>query len=87
MPELRKRPVYISLDIDVVDPAFAPGTGTPEPGGCTSSEIIQAIHLLSACKVVGFDMVEISPGLDLAQITAVLGAKLLREAILSFVPA
>jgi len=87
MPELRKRPVYISLDIDVVDPAFAPGTGTPEPGGCTSSDIIQAIHLLAGCRVVGFDMVEISPGLDLAQITAVLGAKILREAILSYVPA
>ncbi|MBS3938554.1 MAG: agmatinase [Peptococcaceae bacterium] len=87
MPELRKRPVYISLDIDVVDPAFAPGTGTPEPGGCTSWEIIQAIHHLGSCKVVGFDLVEISPSFDLAQITAVLGAKILREAILSFIPA
>lgn len=87
IPELRRRPVYISLDIDVVDPAFAPGTGTPEPGGCTSSDIIQAIHLLGQCKVVGFDLVEVSPALDLSQITAILAAKLLREAILSFVPA
>jgi agmatinase len=86
LPELRKRPVYVSLDIDVVDPAFAPGTGTPEPGGCTSAEIIQAIHVLGQCRVVGFDLVEVSPALDLAQITAILAAKLLREAILSFMP-
>jgi len=85
LPELRKRPVYVSLDIDVVDPAFAPGTGTPEPGGCTSWEIIQAIHILGQCRVVGFDLVEVSPALDLAQITAILAAKILREAILSFV--
>ena len=87
IPELRKRPVYISLDIDVVDPAFAPGTGTPEPGGCSSWEIIQAIHLLGQCNIVGFDLVEVSPGLDLSQITSILAAKILREAILSYVPA
>jgi len=87
MPELRRRPVYVSLDIDVVDPAFAPGTGTPEPGGCTSWDIIQAIHLLGACRVVGFDLVEVSPSIDVAQITSVLAAKILREAILSFIPA
>jgi agmatinase len=86
LPELGSRPVYISLDIDVVDPAFAPGTGTPEPGGCTSWEIIQAIHQLKRCNVVGFDLVEVSPALDLSQITAILAAKILREAILSFVP-
>ncbi len=85
LPELKHRPVYVTLDIDVVDPAFAPGTGTPEPGGCTSREIIKAIQLLGQCNVVGFDIVEISPGLDLSQITALLGAKLMREAILGFV--
>jgi len=87
LPALRKRPVYISLDIDVVDPAYAPGTGTPEPGGCSSWEIIQAIHLLGQCNIVGFDLVEVSPGLDLSQITAILAAKILREAILSYIPA
>lgn len=87
IPQLRKRPVYVSLDIDVVDPGFAPGTGTPEPGGCTSAEIIQAIHMLGQCHVVGFDLVEVSPALDLSQITAILAAKILREAILTFVPA
>ncbi len=87
LPELRKRPVYVSLDIDVVDPGFAPGTGTPEPGGCTSGDIIRAVHVLGQCNVVGFDLVEVAPALDLAQITAVLAAKIMREALLSFMPA
>lgn len=86
LPDLAGRPVYVSLDIDVVDPAFAPGTGTPEPGGCTSREIIEAVHLIgqSAATIVGFDLVEIAPDLDHAGITAMLGAKLVREALLAF---
>lgn len=79
------RPVYITLDIDVVDPAFAPGTGTPEPGGCTSKEILKAIHRLGALNVVGFDIVEVSPLNDESDRTSLLGAKLIREAILSYV--
>ena len=86
LPELKHRPVYVTVDIDVVDPAYAPGTGTPEPGGASSRELLKAIHLLGHCNVVGFDIVEISPALDLPQITALLGAKLMREAILAFVP-
>ncbi|MEW6661522.1 MAG: agmatinase [Bacillota bacterium] len=88
MPRVKEivgdRPLYISLDIDVVDPAFAPGTGTPEPGGCTAREIIGAIHSLKECRTVGFDLVEISPVYDPSERTALLGAKLLREAILCF---
>ena len=82
--ELKDKPVYVSLDIDVVDPAYAPGTGTQEPGGCTSREIIQAVHLLGQLKVVGFDLVEVSPQLDFSERTALLAAKLIRESILSF---
>lgn len=78
------RPVYITLDIDVVDPAYAPGTGTPEAGGCSSREIIQAIHELGDLKVVGFDLVEVSPVTDHSEITSLLAAKIIREAILSF---
>jgi len=88
MPQVKEiianRPVYISLDIDIVDPAFAPGTGTPEPGGCTAREIIGAIHSLRDCQTVGFDLVEIVPVYDPSERTALLGAKLLREAILCF---
>lgn len=81
---LGDRPVYVTLDIDVVDPAFAPGTGTPEPGGCTSRDILTAIHELGRANVVGFDLVEVSPQSDLSERTALLAAKIIREAILLF---
>lgn len=84
LPELAGQPVYVSLDIDVVDPAYAPGTGTAEPGGCTSSEILEAIYLMKELNVVGMDLVEISPVYDHSEKTALLGAKLVREAILVF---
>jgi len=84
LPTLGKRPVYITIDIDVCDPAFAPGTGTPEPGGITSREMIDAVLALKDLNVVGFDVVEIAPGLDHSDRTVVLGAKLIREAILAF---
>jgi agmatinase len=83
VPKVKGYPVYVTLDIDVVDPAFAPGTGTPEPGGCTSKEIIQAIHMIGDLNVVGMDLVEVNPMLDHTDRTALLAAKLIREAILS----
>jgi len=82
---LKNKPVYISLDIDVVDPAFAPGTGTPEPGGCTSKEILEAIRVMSSLNIVGMDIVEVSPLNDQTERTAILGAKLVREALLAYV--
>ena len=84
IPTLERRPVYITIDIDVMDPAFAPGTGTPEPGGVTSREMIDAIIAMAGLHVTGFDIVEVAPGLDQTDRTAVLGAKLIREAILAF---
>jgi len=85
LEELKGRPVYVSLDIDVVDPAYAPGTGTQEPGGCTSKEIIRAIHALGQLDIVGFDLVEVCPQMDFSERTAILAAKLVREGILAFV--
>lgn len=85
LAELKGKPIYVTLDIDVVDPAFAPGTGTQEAGGCTSREIIKAIHTLQGLNVVGFDLVEVSPATDSSERTALLAAKLVREAILCFV--
>ena len=82
--ELEGKPVYVSLDIDVVDPAFAPGTGTQEPGGCTSRDIIKAVHLLKNQNVVGFDLVEVCPQLDYSERTAILAAKIVREILLMF---
>ncbi|MTI80241.1 MAG: agmatinase [Firmicutes bacterium] len=84
VPKIKNRPVYVTLDIDVVDPAFAPGTGTPEPGGCTAREIIEAVHMLKKLNVVGLDLVEVSPVYDQSERTALLAAKLVRELILQF---
>lgn len=78
------RPVYISVDIDVLDPAFAPGTGTPEPGGITSGELFQVLRELQPLNVVGFDVVEISPPYETGDSTAILGAKIIREALLAY---
>lgn len=76
------RPVYVSIDIDVVDPAFAPGTGTPEPGGCSSAEILKALLLMMRLPIVAIDIVEVLPSQDVSQRTALLGAKLVREALI-----
>ncbi|HWI66584.1 MAG TPA: agmatinase [Symbiobacteriaceae bacterium] len=84
LAKLGDRPIYFTIDIDVVDPAFAPGTGTPEPGGISSRELIDAVMAFKGKNVVGFDIVEVAPGLDHSDRTVVLGAKLVREAILAF---
>jgi len=75
-------PVYVSLDIDAVDPAFAPGTGTPEVAGMTSREIIELVRGLRGLPLVGFDIVEVAPAYDSAEITALLAANLVYEMLL-----
>ncbi|MES0361547.1 MAG: agmatinase [Anaerolineales bacterium] len=74
-----KRSVYVSLDIDSVDPAFAPGTGTPEVGGFTSYQMLQLVRGLRGLNLVGFDLVEVSPPYDHSDITAILAANLVFE--------
>jgi agmatinase len=64
-------PVYVSIDIDVLDPAFAPGTGTPEAGGLTSRELLGILRGLAGANVVGADIVEVAPPYDHAEVTAV----------------
>ncbi|MCY0878195.1 MAG: agmatinase [Firmicutes bacterium] len=86
LPELVGRPVYVTLDIDVVDPAFMPGTGTPEPGGISAAEACRVMARLASLTVVGMDLVEAMPHQDLSQRSAVLAAKLVREALLAVVP-
>jgi agmatinase len=76
--------VYVSVDIDVLDPAHAPGTGCPEPGGVTFRELIAFLYGLESLRVVALDVMEVSPNLDSANITAAAAAKLVREAILLF---
>ncbi|RJN32475.1 agmatinase [Nesterenkonia natronophila] len=75
------RPVYLSIDIDVLDPAHAPGTGTPEAGGMTSRELIRMLRSFSSTRIVGADVVEVSPPYDHAQLTAVAGSHVAYEVI------
>jgi agmatinase len=75
------RPVYISFDIDAVDPAFAPGTGTPVPGGITSREALRLVRELGGSQLVGMDVVEVAPALDHADITCHLAAHLIYEGL------
>jgi agmatinase len=75
------RPVYVSFDVDAIDPAFAPGTGTPVPGGMTSREALRLVRELGGCRLVGFDVVEVSPALDHADLTCHLAAHLLYEGL------
>ncbi|MGP3939774.1 agmatinase [Streptomyces sp. 6N106] len=65
------RPLYISIDIDCLDPAHAPGTGTPEAGGLTSRELLEILRGLAGCRLVGADVVEVAPAYDHAEITSV----------------
>ncbi len=71
--------VFVSFDIDAVDPAYAPGTGTPEPGGFTSGEVIDLMHGLTGLDFVGFDLVEVLPDYDNADLTALLAANIIYE--------
>jgi agmatinase len=74
--------IYISLDIDVLDPAFAPGTGTPEPGGLTPRELLPAIRrLCHETPVVGFEVVEVAPHLDPGYTTAMYARRAILEAL------
>ena len=73
------RPVYISIDIDVLDPAHAPGTGTPEPGGLTTRELQMILRGLDGVGVVGADVVEVAPAYDHAELTSLAAANVAYE--------
>jgi agmatinase len=73
------KPVYVTLDIDCVDPAYAPGTGTPQVGGFTSHQIIDLVRALKGLDIVGCDLVEVSPPFDTSEITSLLAANLIFE--------
>jgi len=78
------RGIYFSLDIDVVDPAFAPGTGTPQVGGLSSHQIVSLVRSFAGLNFVGCDLVEVSPQYDSAEITSLLAANLLFEQLCLF---
>jgi agmatinase len=79
-----QRPVYISIDIDVLDPAHAPGTGTPEAGGLTSRELLSVLRATAGMNVIGADIVEVAPAYDHAQITGIAASHVMYELISAF---
>jgi agmatinase/guanidinopropionase len=84
LPSFENGPTYISYDIDVLDPAFAPGTGTPVPGGLTTYEVQKIFRQLKIKNLVGGDVVEISPAYDQSSITAIAGVDALFEMLALF---
>ena len=80
--EIGARPVYVTLDIDVVDPAYAPGVGTPEPGGISAAELLDTVYRFAGLNVVGFDLVEVNPTYDPAGLAPLLAAKVIRELVM-----
>jgi agmatinase len=81
--EVGDGPVYLSVDVDVLDPAFAPGTGTPEPGGMTSADLLWACREIAAqTELVGAEVVEVAPtAVGSADVTALVADRLVREII------
>ena len=79
---LRDKPVYFTLDMDVLDPSVFPGTGTPEPGGVSFEALLAAVHALKGLKIVGCDVVELSPHYDHSGISTAAACKILREILL-----
>lgn len=77
-------PVYLSVDIDVLDPAHAPGTGTPEPGGLTTRELQSILRGLSDLTIVGADVVEVAPAYDHAELTALAAASVVYDLLSLF---
>lgn len=80
---LRGKPVYLSIDLDVLDPSEFPGTGTPEAGGVTFTQLLNAVFTVSGLNIVGCDVNELSPVYDHSGASTALACKLLRELLLS----
>ena len=83
---VKGRPIYISIDIDVLDPAHAPGTGTPEAGGITSRELLAMIRSLAGHQIVGADVVEVAPAYDHAQLTGIAASHCIFELLSAMAP-
>ncbi len=84
LPELQAHPLYVTIDVDVLDPSEAPGTGAPEPCGITAAELVEIVRLLAPCRVVGTDLMEVAPAWDPSGRTGITASWILREAILTW---
>nr|WP_182188656.1 agmatinase [Pectinatus frisingensis] len=85
LDKLHDKPIYFTVDLDVLDPAVFPGTGTPEAGGVTFDELRLAMQAVAKLNIVGTDMVELSPPCDLSGVSTTVALKLLREFLLALV--
>ena len=81
--KLQGQPVYFTLDLDVLDPSVFPGTGTPEPGGVSFIELLEAIQQVSRLNLVGCDINELSPVYDQSGASTAVACKVLRELLLA----
>jgi len=84
LPELQGYPLYVTIDVDVLDPAHAPGTGSPEPGGLSVPELIEIVRLLGAASVIGGDLVEVAHAWDPTARTGIAASWVIREALLTW---
>lgn len=76
-----ERPAYVTFDIDCLDPAFAPGTGTPVPGGLSTAQALHILRGLQPCNIIGMDVVEVAPAYDHAELTALAAATIAHDLI------
>jgi agmatinase len=84
LPELARHPLYVTIDIDVLDPSEAPGTGSPEPGGLRMLELLEIVRMLGECRVIGGDLVEVAHAWDPTGRTGIAASWVIREALLSW---
>ena len=84
LPELRAHPLYVTIDVDVLDPSEAPGTGAPEPCGITAAELVEIVRLLEPCRIVGTDLMEVAQAWDPSGRTGITASWILREAMLTW---
>ena len=84
LPELVRHPLYVTIDVDVLDPSEAPGTGAPEPCGITAAELVEIVRLLEPCRIVGTDLMEVAHAFDASGRTGITASWILREAILTW---
>jgi agmatinase len=84
LPELQAHPLYVTIDVDVLDPSEAPGTGAPEPCGLTAAELVEIVRLLAPCQIVGTDLMEVAQAWDPSGRTGITASWILREAILTW---
>lgn len=82
LEDMRNTPIYLTIDLDVLDPSIFPGTGTPEPGGILFQDILQVIKLVTKLNIVGVDIVELSPHYDNSGVSTAVACKVIREILI-----